>query len=364
MDQRVVTVDQFTIAMASIQGASASPKQEIDMPRAPPYMLHGHFEVASPALRLFGSSSTWDDFDSIPVASPPAKFKMPDIERRVTDDHYVSFISEWCSLALVHIFGVSRRELEGLRQRSDEFISSFISHWQGKIAEIVDRPLQRDDSVLMVIRGLIRDPRGKFRPNWSGPYFIRELTLKGVAWLMDLDGNRFSEPTNVDQLKRTDSIVFGLPGLFARSLSLTGCSLRRGHDRYLTGPPRSIQLDDFMTFVLPTCRALDTIPGRIFYFQMRFTDLHGDVACSMIDDFMMPDLRPIICSTSYWGILPFWMRFTDLGGVWSLSGVTQLGPHFSIVRCRHASLPGDAPSISESDSVVDTDDLDRTFDEG
>ena len=56
--------------------------------------------------------------------------------------------------------------------------------------------------VLKVIRGLIRDPRGKFRPNWSRPYFIRELTLEGIAWLMDLDRNRFSEPTNVDQLKR------------------------------------------------------------------------------------------------------------------------------------------------------------------
>ncbi|WKA04922.1 hypothetical protein VitviT2T_022917 [Vitis vinifera] len=41
---------------------------------------------------------------------------------------------------------------------------------------------------------------------------------------------------------RTDSVVFGLPGSFARSLSLTGCSLRRGHDRYLTEPPRSTQL--------------------------------------------------------------------------------------------------------------------------
>ena len=78
MDQRVVTVDQFTTAMASIQEASASPKQEIDsqqsrqfvvqdetscdsllhlppplgstVPRAPPYMLHGHFEVVSPAV--------------------------------------------------------------------------------------------------------------------------------------------------------------------------------------------------------------------------------------------------------------------------------------------------------------------------
>ena len=97
---------------------------------------------------------------------------------------------------------MSRKEIEGLRQRSDEFISSFNSHRQGKIVEIIDRPLQRDDSILRAIRGLIRDPIGKFRPNWSGPYFIRELTPEGAAWLMDLDGNRFSEPTNVDQLKR------------------------------------------------------------------------------------------------------------------------------------------------------------------
>ena len=57
------------------------------------------------------------------------------------------------------------------------------------------RPLWIGDLVLKVIKGLIRDPRGKFRPNWSGPYFIKELTPKGAAWLMDLDGNRFSEPT-------------------------------------------------------------------------------------------------------------------------------------------------------------------------
>ncbi|RVW62186.1 Gypsy retrotransposon integrase-like protein 1 [Vitis vinifera] len=63
------------------------------------------------------------------------------------------------------------------------------------------RPLHVGDLVLRVIRGLIRDPRGKFRPSWSGPYFIRELTPEGAAWLMDLDGNQFSEPTNVDQLK-------------------------------------------------------------------------------------------------------------------------------------------------------------------
>ncbi|RVX14390.1 Pol polyprotein [Vitis vinifera] len=64
------------------------------------------------------------------------------------------------------------------------------------------RPLQKGDLVLRILRGLIGDPRGKFKPSWSGPYVIRELTPEGAAWLTDLDGNQFSEPTNVDQLKK------------------------------------------------------------------------------------------------------------------------------------------------------------------
>ena len=111
MDQRVVTVDQFTTAMAFIQEASASLRQEIDsqqsrqfvvqdetpydslppplgptVPRAPPYLLHGHSEVASPTvvqttvledthtctdrieqrirqLRVSDSSTAWDDLE-------------------------------------------------------------------------------------------------------------------------------------------------------------------------------------------------------------------------------------------------------------------------------------------------------------
>ena len=48
---------------------------------------------------------------------------------------------------------MSRRELEALRQRSDESVSSFISHWRRKIAEIVDRPLEREQ-IHMVLRSL------------------------------------------------------------------------------------------------------------------------------------------------------------------------------------------------------------------
>ena len=64
------------------------------------------------------------------------------------------------------------------------------------------RKFQKGDLVLKVLRGLINDPRGKFRPSWSGPYVIRDLTQEGAAWLIDLDGNQFTKPVNVDQLKR------------------------------------------------------------------------------------------------------------------------------------------------------------------
>ena len=71
------------------------------------------------------------------------------------------------------------------------------------------RPLKRGDLVLRVLRELVTDLRGKFRPNWSGSYIIRELTPEELAWLMDLDGNQFSEPTNVDQLKKFYVLVHG-----------------------------------------------------------------------------------------------------------------------------------------------------------
>ncbi|RVW98301.1 hypothetical protein CK203_034285 [Vitis vinifera] len=96
----VVIVDQFTTTMAFIQEALANLRQDIDMPQAPPYLLHGHSEVTTPTV----------------------------VHTTVFEDTHAR----------------------------------------------MDRIEQR----------------------------IRELTLEGAAWLMDLDGNQFSEPTNVDQLKK------------------------------------------------------------------------------------------------------------------------------------------------------------------
>ena len=64
------------------------------------------------------------------------------------------------------------------------------------------RKFKKDDLVLKVLRGLIGDPRVMFRPTWSGSYVIRDLTQEGAAWLIDLDKNQFTEPVNMDQLKK------------------------------------------------------------------------------------------------------------------------------------------------------------------
>ena len=64
------------------------------------------------------------------------------------------------------------------------------------------RKFQKGDLVLKVLWELIKDPRGKFRSNWSRPYVIRDLTQEGAAWLTDLDRNQFTKPVNADQLKR------------------------------------------------------------------------------------------------------------------------------------------------------------------
>ncbi|RVW85729.1 Transposon Tf2-12 polyprotein [Vitis vinifera] len=230
------------------------------------------------------------------------------------------------------------------------------------------RPLRIGDLVLKVIRGLIRDPRGKFRPNWSGPYFIRELTPEGAAWLMDLDGNRFSEPTNVDQLKSYPSrgsilriiithittssfcficllidIIFtlGIPSLvsfhFYHPITLAYVTSR------VLRPPEAMGSDVvFSSLYLDSCVRITRIICTIIitYWMLTETrtwslpygapEIHlassalldawmpsclsiwGEVTCSRIDDSMLPDLRPIIHSDAHTGAyFPFRTRFTD-----------------------------------------------------
>ena len=51
------------------------------------------------------------------------------------------------------VMDVSRRELEALRQRPDESVTSFMSRWREKISQIIDRPSERDQ-INMIMRSL------------------------------------------------------------------------------------------------------------------------------------------------------------------------------------------------------------------
>ena len=62
--------------------------------------------------------------------------------------------------------------------------------------------LKLGDLVLKEIRTLVQDANGKFKQNWVGPYIIKQIYSREAVRLMDLDANPFTEPTNMDQLKK------------------------------------------------------------------------------------------------------------------------------------------------------------------
>ncbi|RVW53236.1 hypothetical protein CK203_091617 [Vitis vinifera] len=178
------------------------PPPSQSVPQAMPFTLHSQTGVAPPPIIVPTSTSEDHMLAWIDLTSLPAKFRMPDIERytgigcprlhlrlystvmrahgldepqmitffplslsgmaqrwfasleasrrRTWDDLAQEFLRQFSFNTVVD---VSRRELEALRQRSDESVSSFISRWRGKIAEIIDRPSERDQ-IQMVLRSL------------------------------------------------------------------------------------------------------------------------------------------------------------------------------------------------------------------
>ena len=82
-----------------------------------------------------------------------------------------------------------------------------VQSYQRRIArafnkKVKSRNLKEGDLVLKDNQAPIHDPRGKFRPNWTGPYIIKAIWSGGAVVLMDLDGLEFSQPINLDKLKK------------------------------------------------------------------------------------------------------------------------------------------------------------------
>ena len=70
--------------------------------------------------------------------------------RRTWDNLGQEFIRQYSFNTVVDI---SRRDLEALRQRLDESVTSFISRWREKIAQIIDRPSEHDQ-ISIIMRSL------------------------------------------------------------------------------------------------------------------------------------------------------------------------------------------------------------------
>ena len=86
--------------------------------------------------------------------------------------------------ALYHIQGFQRR----LKKAFDKKVRT--------------RDLKIGDLVLKEIQAPVQEMNGKFKQNWAGPYIIKQIYSGGVVRSMDLDANPFTEPTNMDQLKK------------------------------------------------------------------------------------------------------------------------------------------------------------------
>ena len=52
------------------------------------------------------------------------------------------------------------------------------------------------------------EAKGKFAPNWQGPYLIKEVLSKGALQLTDVEGKITGMVVNVDAIKRVTSNVF------------------------------------------------------------------------------------------------------------------------------------------------------------
>ena len=67
---------------------------------------------------------------------------------------------------------------------------------------VKDRSVREGDLALKEIIEPIGDPRGKFKPNWSGPYIVKKILSGGAAMLTDLDEEEMARPINLVRLKK------------------------------------------------------------------------------------------------------------------------------------------------------------------
>ncbi|KAK5837232.1 hypothetical protein PVK06_013042 [Gossypium arboreum] len=64
------------------------------------------------------------------------------------------------------------------------------------------REFHEGELVLRKILPIQKDLRGKWAPNWEGPYVVKKAFSGGALILTEMDGNEFSNPVNSDTVKK------------------------------------------------------------------------------------------------------------------------------------------------------------------
>ena len=68
--------------------------------------------------------------------------------------------------------------------------------------KIWPRQFQEGELVLKRILQNRQDPRGKWSPNWEGPYVVKKAFLGGALILTEMDGKEFPGPINANIVKK------------------------------------------------------------------------------------------------------------------------------------------------------------------
>ena len=68
--------------------------------------------------------------------------------------------------------------------------------------KIRPRQFQKGELVLKRIPQNRQDSRGKWSPNWEGPYVVKKALLGGALILTEMDGKEFSSPINANIVKK------------------------------------------------------------------------------------------------------------------------------------------------------------------
>ena len=64
------------------------------------------------------------------------------------------------------------------------------------------RLFREGDLVLKKILPNQQDQRGKWTPNWDGPYVVKRAFSGGALILTEMDGNELPSPINSDAVKK------------------------------------------------------------------------------------------------------------------------------------------------------------------